>query len=324
MAETANTAKMAEKLSVALFNDFFWQTIGPKNHNWPCEEKERHKSETHPSDVIFFYDNPYSLSRTYVNCDLKSYNSKNIKGSLITPAMESLARALNCAEKSAVFQKAYTHEKVISEICGLLFVYNHDGDYDKNFNLLLTEIKPKLSEVPRKSKIVVMGPEDIYWLDNVRHDIVLARGNEELPSPASCKYYFPNLRRKPNVQPDKAVAATVEMLTSPWIVLSYPVPKENGKRGFIIYYRRRGDTVREFLYLIDYLMHFNVIGDDTQVTIRTLFADKEAPTLFGQAIHEYVEKSDRSPEIRARLDKVEFKQIAQIKSQFSDLEIGME
>jgi hypothetical protein len=324
MAETANIAKMAEKLSQELFNEFIWNPIGSKNRNWPCEEKERHKVETHPSDVVFFYDNPYALSRTYINCDLKSYSSKSIKSSAISAAIESLAQALSCAEKSSTFQKTFTHEKVIAEICGLLFVYNHDGDYDKNFQLLLSEMKPNLNEVPRKSRIFVLGPEDIHWLDNVRYDIVQMRGSGHLPARAACKFYYPNLRRKPNVQPEKAVAATLEMLTSPWIILSYPVPGVQGKKGFLIYYRRKGDKVREFLYLIDYLMHFNVIGDDTQISIRTLFSDKDAPVLFKQAVDEYVEKSDNSPEIKARLDAVEFAHISRVKSIFSDIEIGME
>jgi hypothetical protein len=79
MAETTNIAKMAEILSQDLFGDFLWQHTGPTNTNWPCEEQELHKAKTHPSDVVFYYDNPYRLSRTYVNCDLKSYARGSIK-----------------------------------------------------------------------------------------------------------------------------------------------------------------------------------------------------------------------------------------------------
>jgi hypothetical protein len=324
MAETANIAKMAEKLSQELFNEFLWSPIGSKNRNWPCEEQERHHVETHPSDVVFFYDNPYALSRTYVNCDLKSYSSQSIKASAISAAMESLAQTLNCAEKSSTFQKAFTHEKVTADICGLLFIYNHDGEYDKNFTLLLSEMKPKLNEIPRKSKIFILGPEEIFWLDNVRYDIVQMRGSGLLPSKHECKFYYPNLRRKPNVQPDNAVAATLEMLTSPWVLLSHALPGKQGHKGFVIYYRRKGNTVREFLYLIDYLMYINAFGNDTHVRIRTLSSDKDAPVFFRQAADEYVEKSDNSPEIKARLAAVDFAQVPQVKSVFSDIGIGME
>src|SRR5437763_1617077 len=140
MAETANIAKMAEQLSKQLFNEFLWRPIGSTNQNWPCEESERHKAATHPSDVVFFYDNPYAVSRTYVNCDLKSYKASSIKAAAISSAMESLANTLHCAEKSPEFQHQFTHEHVNTEICGLLFVYNHDGEYDKNFRLSLSEM----------------------------------------------------------------------------------------------------------------------------------------------------------------------------------------
>lgn len=75
MAETINIAKMAEKLSKGIFGEFLWQRMEHTNLNWPCEDQETHEVKTHPSDVVFWYDEPYSQSRTYVNCDLKSYAS---------------------------------------------------------------------------------------------------------------------------------------------------------------------------------------------------------------------------------------------------------
>ena len=62
--------------------------------------EQGHKVKTHPSDVVFFYDNPYSLSRTYVNCDLKSYASGTIsKAKTYTPAIESLAKSIALRRK---------------------------------------------------------------------------------------------------------------------------------------------------------------------------------------------------------------------------------
>ncbi|MCY0853228.1 hypothetical protein [Cupriavidus sp. D39] len=100
MAETTNIAKMAEKLSKELFAEFLWQKMGPTNINWPCEDQSSHKAITHPSDVVFYYEEPYTQARTYVNCDLKSYAKGSITASSIRSAIESLARALSCAEKS--------------------------------------------------------------------------------------------------------------------------------------------------------------------------------------------------------------------------------
>jgi len=158
----------------------------------------------------------------------------------------------------------------------------------------------------------------------VRYDIVQMRGNSLVPGQNECKFYYPHLSRKPNMQLVKANAATLEMLTSPWIILSYVHPGGKERKGYVIYYRRKGDTVREFLYLIDYLMHYQVIVEDTHVRIKTVFGDEKAPVLFRKAVDEFVEKNDNSSDIKSKLDGVEFSQLDQVKSQFSDIQIGME
>lgn len=90
MAETGNIAKMAEKISNQLFVDFYWERVGEMNTNWDCVDP-LHKKKTHPSDVVFFYDNPYAHSTTYVTCDLKSYGKGSITSSKIQEAVGSLA-----------------------------------------------------------------------------------------------------------------------------------------------------------------------------------------------------------------------------------------
>nr|WP_315206710.1 hypothetical protein [uncultured Albidiferax sp.] len=78
MAETANIAAIAEKLSGELFAEFFWKRTGPMNENWACAKPDHHNVKTHPSDVVFYYDEPYAKQRIYVNCDLKSYAKSSI------------------------------------------------------------------------------------------------------------------------------------------------------------------------------------------------------------------------------------------------------
>src|SRR6185437_3768261 len=94
---------------------FFWQTNGTYDQNWPCEDptghvlpttemqvadatsatKRKRKSpppqKTHPSDVVFSYDEPYRTVRTYVNCDLKSYAAGTITPHKVLSAMRDLA-----------------------------------------------------------------------------------------------------------------------------------------------------------------------------------------------------------------------------------------
>jgi hypothetical protein len=325
MAETANIAKIAEKLSKELFGEFLWQQSGPWNQNWPCEDQERHGSKTHPSDVVFCYDEPYNLARTYVNCDLKSYAKKTISAGNVISAIESLARSITCAEKSNEWRKRYIHGHVFSEICGLLFVYNHDGEYDKEFNLLLSKVRHDKLDIPKKSKIVVLGPRDIFWLNNVSYEIVHMRGKEELPHQEHYRFFYPHLFRKKMLQLEQAKAATLEMLTAPWIILSYTKPKANNRRTFVIFYRRRGESVEEFLYLIDYLMLYQILDYDTDIHVKTLDTDINAPTYFGKAIDQYIDQvGGEKADIKSRLDSINYSQIKQVHTTFSEIEIGME
>jgi hypothetical protein len=83
MAETVNIAKMAGKNSDEIFSVFLWDKRGPLNHNWDCLKRGEHKKLTHPSDVVFFYDEPYRAVRTYVQTDLKSYQASSISKSKV-------------------------------------------------------------------------------------------------------------------------------------------------------------------------------------------------------------------------------------------------
>lgn len=325
MAETVNIAKMAEKLSKELLAEFFWNKMGPTNINWPCEDQEGHKTKTHPSDVVFYYDEPYTQARTYINCDLKSYAKGSITLGSIRSAIESLARALSCAEKSEAFRTNFFHEHISPEICGLLFVYNHDGEYDKDFSTLLGQIKNEKLDIPSQSKIVVLGPSDIYWLNNIHHEVVYMRGGAaELPNKEHCRYFYPHLVIRKNVQLEHARAATLEMLTAPWVILSYTNPKKQNRKGFVIFYRKRGESVDEFLYLIDYLMNYQVLVKDTDVFIKTLDAHPSAAAHFSKAKDQYVEGYEGGADISERLNAIQFAQINNVRTRFSDIELGME
>ncbi len=294
------------------------------NSNWACEEQERHRAKSHPSDIVFYYDEPYTLARTYVNCDLKSYAKGTIKTGNVRAAIESLARALTCAEKSDEWRSKYIHNDVSPEICGLLFVYNHDGEYDNDFDALLSGVKHDNLDIPKKSKIVVFGPKDIFWLNNVRNEIVQMRGTGKLPVREYCSFLYPNLVRKKNIQLEQAKAATLEMLSAPWIILSYNNPNIQNYRSFVIFYKRRGESVEEFRYLIDYLMHYQVLLYKTDIWIRTLDPHPHAPAFFGKAINQYIEECKGGTEIKDRLSSIKFNQMNQVQTKFSELEIGMD
>lgn len=330
MAETGNIAVMAETLSSELFSEFFWERTGPMNHNWTCLKQDVHEVKTHPSDVVFYYDEPYTQQRTFLQCDLKSY----ARGSIVLPklkgALESLAKQVACAEISEEWQELYVHKGQTPAIAGVLFVYNHDGEYDKDFNENLKALQTAKLDIPRGSKLVVLGPEDIYWLDNVRYEIVQMRGRRSgsrLPDPQHCKYYYPQLTRKKNLQMDKAKAATLEMLTSKLIVLEFMHPDSPGKRGLVLFYRGKGESSDEFTYLFDYLRHYQVFEKDVSVEIKMLDASRHAMPMFQKAVQTYIEglaAGAQDTSLAQRVSEIQFSSIAQVRTRFSQIEIGMD
>ncbi len=142
------------------------------------------------------------------------------------------------------------------------------------------------------SKIIVLGPSDIYWLNNIHHEVAYMRGGASaLPDREHCRYFYPHLVRRKNVQLEHARAATLEMLTAPWVILSYINPKKQNRKGFVIFYRKRGESVDEFLYLIDYLMHYQVLVEDTDVFIKTLDEPEFKDLMVGIALQAYLPDS---------------------------------
>jgi hypothetical protein len=294
VTETGNISQIAEILANDLFSRFLWYDTGGWNQNWKCvrddhvvEKRIRKKKSgtedalptasgdengsasidshppestvelkkilTHPSDVVFYYDEPYSLSRTYINTDLKSYKKGSITSFAIAAAIESLALTLECAELSEEWQDKFVHEQKSHSIVGLLFIYNHDGDYDSGFDEILAKVNHEKLKIPRHSRIFVLGPREIRWLDNVRLDMMMLYSNHVLPHEDRWSFYYPDLVRKKKVQVS-ARAATLEMLTGPWIILSYPADGTK-PAGYIVYFRGSGKHAEEFLYLLDHLIH---------------------------------------------------------------------
>ena len=293
MAETIHIGAMAERLSKELFGQFFWERSGQTNVNWTCNAPEDHNVKTHPADLVYYYDEPYQQTRTYVHCDLKSYAKSSLTTKKLAATLASLAMQVECAERSEEWQKMYTLPTTDFRVVGLLFIYNHDVDYDTDFRRKIELVDIKKLNLSPTTKLYVLGPDDIYWLNNVTVDLRTLRGDGVIPQLAKCRFFFPQLVRKANLRLQAARAATLDMLTSPWIVMEYD--RDDGGRGIVIYYRRRIETSRELVYLIDYLRHFQLLLRDTHITIRVLADNELAFQNFDQARRLYIEDIVRSP-----------------------------
>lgn len=327
MTETGNTAEQAELMASELFSEFFWNKLGPANHDWPCEDQERHKVKEHPCDVVYYYDEPYAARQTYVHCDLKSYAKGTIAVAAVKGAIESLAKQVACAEKSETWRKLHTHDNVTFSVNGLLFVYNHDGEYEADFQKNLARIAPETLHLPRGSRLFVLGPKEIFWLDNIRDEIQRLRGRRtpEVSPPEHCFYFHPQLVRRANLQVRKAKAATLEMLTSPIIILEHHDPKGSAQRGVIVFYSRPGDTTDEFMYLIDTLRKYELLDDRTRVTVKTLGASPISSPTFQKAQLQYIEGlvgANVATDLGDYVNAIRYEPMSHVKTTYSNIDLG--
>jgi len=326
MAETSNIAKMAEKVSKDIFSEFFWQNIGPMDINWDCCQQDKHQKTTHPTDIVFRYEDPYEQKYININFDLKSYAQGSINATSIRTALESLAMASECAQISQEWQNIYQSKTMNTDIISSLFVYNHDNSFDKQFDKLLLDATKRELKLASGNKIFVFSPQKIQYLITIVTDIKVLRGEEKLPKKDFCTFYYPTLDKKPTRNPWKA-SATIETLFNAWQIIKYKINShspDSNDFGIIVYYSKEGDCQEEFQYLIDYLFHYQLISEASKIMVRVANADKYAANNFESAVNEYKNKFAPNDETVQKLESIEFATITNIVKTFSEIEIGME
>lgn len=338
VAETEQIARMAEKVSRDIFLGFGWKKVGPTNQNWNCVRSDVHKlsngmsRNTHPSDVVFYYDEPYRAIRTYVNTDLKSYASGSITKASIAGAARNLIDSVECANISSEWQELYCQEGRSAEVVGLLFVYNHSADYDRRFNRLLMTVSDESLIIRQPDqKVFVIGPEDIVRLNTIAVDMAMLAGRKEIPYQSEWSYFYPERFDQRTVHADRC-PATLEMLLGRWVLLDVPALDESGhptnQRKLVVYYSASGATVDEFVYLIDSLFHYQCFRLFESIDVRLVGPTKNAVNNFHKAKTAYA----RQHEVRlgvAGLDeerarKLTCESVTIAKSQFSEIELGLE
>jgi hypothetical protein len=237
MAETDNIARIAEKVSNEVFAVFGWERHTLHNQNWACAVGEHfpRANATHPSDVVFFYEDPYEGGHVYVTTDLKSYAKNTIVKEKVAGAMRRLAMSAECANISEQFQRLYIPDHGRWTAVGLLFIYNHDDAYSSNFDELLAAIDKKNLALATGRRMFVMGPNQIRYLYNVARDIVWLRGKGTIPAQDACHFYYPDMVRTTTLSGKEARAASLEWLAAPWQILRYrrPTPGGGGVDGML-------------------------------------------------------------------------------------------
>lgn len=302
--ETANIADVAKAVSKDIFKSFGWDDVGCYDENFICHKQEEHGGNkidngfknTHPTDCVFKYFDPYKNRCVYLHTDLKSYAKSSISKKRVEKAISSLAKSIDCARGSAEWIDRYVHSSDSIEVRGMLFIYNHDGGFDKDFYGYLSTDSVDKIPLKRDQIIHVIDPIRIRYLYSVVSDIKHLAFENEIPKKYS--FFYPDLFLHKPTGDDDCYPATVELLTAPYMILRYNEFKfdRDGceiteQSGYVIYYNKPGSTHYEFMYLLDSLSRYQLLGRKETIRIRVAHhsPDPNIVANYRRAVQGYLE-----------------------------------
>lgn len=327
MAETANIGEIAPRLSKEIFKHFLWEKHQKHDDNFKCTNKE-HKGiggkpkTTHPGDVVFSYVDPYLGKTLYLHTDLKSYGASSITTTKLRGAFKSLCMTIECAKESSAWREKYSVlDSEAYEVRGLLFIHNHDHGYAEPFYKAIRKVNLQNLSVSPGTLIHFLGPHDIQRLYSIGNDIIRLKGDDELPS--NYTFYYPDLvmsRRQGDVWNQ---AATIELLTGPYIIIKHRETK-SCSAGFVIYYNREGESPEEFEYFLDSLSRYQMLESGQKIRIRVTKsgAMNDLKSVFEKAKRKYAKAWGFDPVREALLDEVEIGRITNVTSTYNPGDMG--
>lgn len=327
MSETANIGEIAVKISKDIFKHFLWETHPKRDDNFKCVNAEHlgnggKSKDTHPCDVVFFYEDPYLGKRIYLHTDLKSYAKDSINSTSLRSAFKSMCMTVECAKESSEWRNKYSVDaSEPHEVRGMLFIHNHDNGYDKPFYDAIEKVDLQALPVAPGSILHFLGPHDIQRLYSIGNDIIRLKGEEELPKAYS--FYYPDLvmsRRQGDVWDQ---SATIESLTGPYIIIKHQATQTYGA-GYVIYYNRPGDTPEEFEYFLDSLSRYQMLESGEKIRIRVTSENSidDLKSVFQTAKNKYVKAWGFDPAREAILNQIEIERITSVSSTYNPGDMG--
>jgi len=342
--ETEKIAKLAELVSSDIFSFFRWKKVGPSNLNFTCVKKDTHapqktKTEhTHPADVVFQYSDPYLNKSIYLHTDLKSYAVGSIRMPEIKKALKSLGKTIDCARVSPEWHTRYHLAKRDKfEIRGMLFVYNHDDEYDKNFYDHFNDYNGESLHIKDSQQVHIVEPSLINYLNTLLVDINTLKAAGTFPR-ENYTFYYPDLiLHKANGEYWER-AATAELIASPYLIIHHKEVKtlcektyeavESYGEGFLIYYRRDGSSEIEFRYLFDALSRFQILNANKDYKIRIRVSNRYHHTSilsnFNAAINSYVSEWGEDEQRMRKLQAIELHVVNHVIPNYKPEAIGWE
>lgn len=350
--ETSSIAKMAVHVSNELLEWFRWRRIPLPDLNFDCVKTAAHAagkdSHTHPVDAVFHYVDPYLNRIVYFNTDLKSYASSSIDANRMYAALKSLALTIDCARVSEEWQDRYhLLGDLPYEVRGMLFVYNHDADYDKNFyDVLSTPVKRqgakektsvKLESLPIADGQVihVFEPTLISYLTTVVTDAHRLHTAGTFPE-KNYEFYYPDLRLHKASGAVYERPATAEIMAGPYLIIRHDQIKKLNENtgdveirypdGYVIYYNRPGASAEEFAYFLDVLSGYQILDGHHKIRVRVAHHAPAADpkSNFKRAIALYAQEWGFDDIKLKRLESIEIELVEIYRYSFSKTNIGWE
>lgn len=335
--ETVNIGEIANRVSEDLFKWFKWSKVPLMDENFNCIKNDRHSpkkdNHTHPVDVVFHYFDPHLNKEIYLNTDLKSYAKGSITATSMRSALKSLAMTIDCARASSDWTGKYVLNKHPYEIRGMLFVYNHDGEYDKNFYNNFNSLNLDNIPLQKNQLIHIIEPALINYIHTVVSDITKLHHEGTFPEQLY-SFFYPDLYLHKAHGDNEQRAATIETLTAPYMIIHHElvtkydekekIPKETYPKGYLIYYNRDGSTDYEFMYLFDALSRFQILNQNCKIRIRVANANPNSniKSNYQRAITLYVKDWEFDDYKRQQLENISFDLVDMSRPFYCPSEIG--
>lgn len=327
MAETHNIATMAEQFAEDLARFTRWEKLGPRDMNWACLQP-LHKKDTHPTDAVYAYDDPYDGLHTQILFDFKSLAKTSITASSISKALRNMALSLDCAMLSDEFKTHYSppHD-VEKKLLACLFVYNHDHGFTKTLGShIASHMKTNWPKLKHDHEIILLDPETLIYLNSIRKDFFAYIGENGIPQ-AESGFFQPDLQlpyHRRTSSKRYGAPLMLEQATAPFHVVRY---NNKGTEEYLLYSRCRGEASDDFILLFDYLITYQILDGAGKIIIRLPYAQSEAFPNFEKAKKEYSDMvtptEGISKMIRERLEVITLEHIEIAKKNFLETDMGM-
>lgn len=356
MAETIRIAELATLVSEELFKWFKWSWSSENDLNFECCAPNEHftkngntsesSNHTHPTDVVFYYHDPYLNKKIYFNTDLKSYGKSSIKKTAVQEWLTSLIAGTVCARSSHEWRQRYQISGQY-DIRGFLLVYNHDGEYKKSFYDLFSfsdkqplpnaafkrkppQIHIKDLKIPKGVKIHMVDPLLIDYMLSIKHDCTALFGQDRVPPPNKQYFYYPQQKLHRQSIANKDCPATIELISGPFLIIGYEAFTTsdglNKSAGFVVYYREEGSSVDEFVFLLDTLSSFQLINEKYHIEIRHASDSPHSNSVqnFNNAQRKYCEDWGLNVDMSNLINNIVFGKVTLIQKIFCDKRIDRE